>query len=156
MKKWVLFVLIGLGIFALGRFSATDSPLSAVSESPAGQTQASTPDTRGADSIADAYTRRLQDVPIQAEGRVVKVLPDDNKGSRHQRFLIDTGYGHTVLIAHNIDLAPRIDALQAGDTVAFKGEYVWNDKGGVVHWTHHDPDGRHPGGWLRHNGRTYE
>ncbi|MFM6989189.1 MAG: DUF3465 domain-containing protein [Arenimonas sp.] len=105
--------------------------------------------------IADAYSRRLRDVPVEAEGRVVNVLPDDVDGSRHQRFLLDTGAGHTVLVAHNIDLAPRIDGLRPGDTVGFKGEYVWNAKGGVVHWTHHDPDGRHPGGWLLHQGRRY-
>lgn len=156
MKKWALIALFGLAVFVLGRYSATEplqtsGPLTATEQS-----AAPLPAATGADSIAEAYTRRLQDVPVQAEGRVVKVLPDDTQGSRHQRFLLDTGFGHTVLIAHNIDLAPRIDGLERGDRVVFKGEYVWNDKGGVVHWTHKDPKGRHPGGWLQHNGRTYQ
>jgi len=86
----------------------------------------------------------------------VKVAPDDNQGSRDQHFLLDTGHGHTVLIARNIDLATCIDGLARGDRIAFKGEYVWNDKGGVVHWTHHDPQGHHPGGWSQHDGRTYK
>jgi len=61
-----------------------------------------------------------------------------------------------VLIAHNIDIAPRIDTLAKGDRVRFYGEYVWNKKGGTVHWTHHDPQGKHTAGWLKHMGRTYQ
>lgn len=93
---------------------------------------------------------------VQGQGRVSRVLSDDNDGSRHQRFILTLVSGQTLLIAHNIDLAPRVAALEVGDTVAFYGQYEWNDKGGVVHWTHRDPRGRHPGGWLEHNGRRYE
>jgi hypothetical protein len=32
----------------------------------------------------------------------------------------------------------------------------WNPQGGVIHWTHHDPAGRHLSGWVKHNGRTYQ
>ena len=147
MKKAAFAALLVLAVFWFGRQSApmpVDTPDSAVAQPTAGNAV-----------IADAYSRRLCDVPVEAEGRVVNVLPDDVDGSRHQRFLLDTGAGHTVLVAHNIDLAPRIDGLRPGDSVGFKGEYVWNAKGGVVHWTHHDPDGRRPGGWLSHQGRRY-
>lgn len=164
MKKLILLAVAALAIFILGRHSASNQQVPPVISTQATTVNADasrespdqTENTKGRAALADAYTRRLQDVPIEASGRVIKVLPDDNQGSRHQRFLLDSGLGHSLLVAHNIDLAPRIPDLQRGDSVLFKGEYVWNEKGGVVHWTHHDPDGRHPGGWLKHNGRTYQ
>jgi len=84
------------------------------------------------------------------------MLPDDNDGSRHQRFIVRLGSGQTILIAHNIDIAPRVSPLNVGDTIEFNGEYEWNSKGGVVHWTHRDPTGRHPAGWLMHNGKAFQ
>src|SRR3569623_2034850 len=83
---------------------------------------------------------------IAGTGVVIRILRDDDSGDRHQRFLLRTPSGQTLLVAHNIDIAPRVEPLREGDTVAFKGEYVWNPKGGVVHWTHRDPAGRHPSG----------
>lgn len=93
---------------------------------------------------------------VQGRGTVSRVLADDNEGSRHQRFVLRLAAGQTLLVAHNIDLAPRISSLKVGDEVAFFGEYEWNEKGGVIHWTHHDPQGRHVGGWLEHQGRRYQ
>ena len=93
---------------------------------------------------------------VQGSGMVLRVLSDDNEGSRHQRFILELSSGRTVLVAHNIDLAPRIPALEGGDTVSFYGEFESNDRGGVIHWTHHDPQGRHPGGWLEHKGQRYQ
>ncbi|WP_324778998.1 DUF3465 domain-containing protein [Thiobacillus sedimenti] len=109
------------------------------------------------DAVLDrAFTQRLSRVQVAGEGTVARMLRDDRDGSRHQRFILRLASGRTVLVAHNIDLAPRLDALRVGDTVAFYGEYEWNPKGGVIHWTHRDPHGRHPDGWLRHDGRVYQ
>lgn len=107
-------------------------------------------------AIEHAFSNRLRSHLVEGKGTVVKILADDNDGSRHQRFIIRLDSGRTLLMSHNIDLAPRIDGLRTGDTVAFYGEYEWNSKGGVIHWTHHDPQRRHPAGWLRHDGRTYQ
>lgn len=111
---------------------------------------------RGTRAISDAYRAQRSDVQVMGEGIVKRVLSDDLDGSRHQRFLLQLDNRQTLLVAHNIDLAPRIDDLQKGDTVAFFGEYEWNNQGGVVHWTHRDPGARHVAGWLKHKGRTYQ
>lgn len=128
-------------------------PTGGVSTNGSIATQSSDNATR---AIAAAYRAQRSDVQVRGEGVVKKVLRDDNEGSRHQRFLLKLDNGQTLLVAHNIDLAPRIANLQAGDSVGFYGEYEWNNQGGVLHWTHHDPRGKHPDGWLKHKGRTYE
>lgn len=106
--------------------------------------------------IASAYATQTSDLQVSSSGTVIKLLPDDNKGSRHQRFILKLSNNQTVLVAHNIDLAPKMTSLRRGDIVEFNGEYEWNSKGGVIHWTHHDPAGRHQDGWLKHNGSIYE
>ncbi|HEY9098753.1 MAG TPA: DUF3465 domain-containing protein [Thiobacillus sp.] len=125
-------------------------------ETYSGQRQTAAAGQQAEASLEHAYLNRLSNQQLAGEGTVVKLLPDDNTGSRHQRFIVKLNSGRTLLIAHNIDLAPRMDRLREGDVVEFYGEYEWNAKGGVMHWTHHDPQGRHPGGWVKHNGRTYE
>ncbi len=107
-------------------------------------------------AITSALESRASGIQLKGQGAVIKVLPDDNNGSRHQRFILKLRSGQTLLIAHNIDLASRIGSLRVGDPVAFNGEYEWNSKGGVIHWTHHDPNGRHAAGWLKHGGQTYQ
>ena len=84
------------------------------------------------------------------------MLPDDTNGSKHQKFIIKLSSGQTLLIAHNIDIAPRISSLQESDSVQFYGEYEWNEKGGVLHWTHRDPNGTHVDGWLEHKSQKYQ
>ena len=102
------------------------------------------------------FASRTSNVQVHGEGRVIRVLADDLDGSRHQRFIVQLASGQTLLITHNIDIGPRIEGLKAGDRVSFNGEYVWNDEGGVIHWTHHDPQGRHVAGWVIHDGKTYK
>lgn len=106
--------------------------------------------------LKHAFEQRQGDVQIDGVGTVVKVLPDDNQGSRHQRFVLRLDSGQTLLVAHNIDLAARIGDLRKGDRVAFSGEYEWSREGGVIHWTHRDPAARHRDGWLKHEGRSYQ
>jgi len=95
-------------------------------------------------------------VQVQGHGTVTRILPDDTRGSKHQRFIVNIPSGQTLLISHNIDLAPGIHSLRTGDSVEFSGEFEWNPQGGVIHWTHHDPAGRHVPGWIIHNGKRYD
>ena len=112
--------------------------------------------TNSNDVLDLAYKNKENDLQVTGSGIVIKLLPDDNDGSRHQRFILRASGTQTVLIAHNIDLAPRINLLKKGDYVEFNGEYEWNSKGGIIHWTHHDPNGRHITGWIKHNGKVYK
>ena len=128
---------------ALRRFTGTPAPQ--VQVAPAQS------DHRG-----DAFTEQKSGTQVTGEGTVTKLLSDDNEGSRHQRFILTLASGQTLLVAHNIDLAPRLTSLKTGDAVAFNGVFEWNAKGGVIHWTHRDPSGRHQAGWLKHAGQTYQ
>jgi uncharacterized protein DUF3465 len=109
----------------------------------------------GDNAIGRAFASGASNVHVEGADTVSRVLPDDTNGARHQRFIVQLASGQTLLFAHNIDIAPRIDGLAVGDSVRFSGEYVWNEKGGIIHWTHHDPQGRHLAGWVVHNGKTY-
>lgn len=91
---------------------------------------------------------------VTVEGVVERVLPPDDDGSPHQRFIVELASGQTLLIAHNLVLAEAVP-LREGDPVRVHGEYEWNDRGGLLHWTHHDPEGRRAGGWIEHRGERY-
>ena len=43
---------------------------------------------------------------VQGTGVVTRLLPDDEDGSAHQKFIIRVPSGQTLFIAHNTDLAP--------------------------------------------------
>ena len=131
MRKLLIFILVGFTFLQWSNFASSTS-------------------------LNEAYKNHKSNVQVQDSGKVIRILSDDNQGSRHQKFILKLRSGNTILIAHNIDLAPRVKSISKGDTVQFYGEYEWNNKGGVVHWTHRDPNGHHIGGWLKHNGSTYQ
>lgn len=117
--------------------------------------------TRGAISehdqrLARAFDQHESNLQVEGMGSVTRLLADDNDGSRHQRFVVELESGQTILIAHNIDLAPRIISLDVGDEVRFFGVYEWNPLGGTIHWTHRDLEGHHIAGWIKHEGRVYQ
>lgn len=147
MKKFLLILIFGIAVYGFVQQAPKSFSISSFFSS-----EISTSDL----SLEKAFKNNQSDIQVGGSGKVIKILPDDTQGSRHQKFILKLNSGQTILIAHNIDIAPRISALNVGDHINFYGEYEWNPKGGVVHWTHHDPSGRHEGGWLNHGGGIYE
>ena len=150
MKK---LLLIAAALFAGYTFLSSQHG-STLNEAPSSISEISTGKSDAI--IANAFSNRESNLQVSGQGVVTKLLSDDNTGSRHQRFIIKLSSGQTLLIAHNIDLASRISSLQEGDSVQFYGQYEWNEKGGVLHWTHRDPNGSHVAGWLQHQGQRYQ
>jgi hypothetical protein len=151
MKKPVLVLILLAGVY-VGIIRAPALRQAAGPSSP----QAESVPAGDSAALQAAISEQRSGTQVSGEGVVTRLLPDDNDGSRHQRFVLTLPSGQTLLVAHNIDLASRLSSLKAGDTVAFHGVYEWNPQGGVIHWTHRDPAGRHEDGWLRHAGRVYE
>ncbi|MBX9685990.1 MAG: DUF3465 domain-containing protein [Candidatus Obscuribacterales bacterium] len=110
---------------------------------------------QGQAEILNAQAQGAQKVELIFTAPVKKLLPDDRRGLPHQLFLLELQNGSTVKIAHDTKYAPHIP-LSPGDVVTVKGEYIWNKKGGVVHWTHHSDTPKHEGGYIDFNGRRYE
>jgi len=162
MKNYIIGILV---LFALIGYVRThqDSPTTTLYDAPANtHTEPISRPVQTVNRTEKTPKNTITQTPLysgrqaQGYGVVVRTLSDDTKGSRHQRFIIKVPSGRTLLVAHNIDLAPRISFLNVGDTIEFNGVYESNAKGGVIHWTHHDPRGKHQNGWLKHQGRIYQ
>jgi hypothetical protein len=124
--------------------------LSACRES--GQQQGSRTDDR---QIVQAQQERLIKSEVTGRAPVKELLPDDLEGLKHEKFLLRLSNGTTVLVAHDISYAPRVP-LQEGDFIVIHGEYIWNPKGGLIHWTHRSDTPRHEGGWIDFKGTRYQ
>ncbi|MFO1053326.1 MAG: DUF3465 domain-containing protein [Planctomycetota bacterium] len=161
-KRGLIAGLLGVVVLLLGLLTdpgrvLRELGLSAGSESTrsADAPSTTTEQASGTNLVLEAFRAHRSDVQVEVEGRVLRSLPDDTDGARHQRFVIElSGSKHSVLVAHNIDLAPRVE-MQVGDRVTVAGEYEFNDQGGVLHWTHHDPAGKHEDGFVRVGSRVF-
>ncbi len=103
--------------------------------------------------IEQLVKSRVSGEMVTIEATVIKLLKDDLKGDKHQKMILKSA-NNTLLLAHNIDIAPRVPAKK-GDVLSIKGQYEWNDKGGLLHWTHRS-NSSHPAGWIKHNNKTYQ
>ncbi|RYD31148.1 MAG: DUF3465 domain-containing protein [Verrucomicrobiaceae bacterium] len=144
--------LLSLLVLALPVSSIDAAPVSAVFPSFA---VPSNKLSEGDRILGNAFRKKKTAFMVKLQATVVSNLPDDTEGSRHQRFIVKLASGQTLLIVHNIDLAPRVLKPKAGQRVIIHGEYIWNNKGGLIHKTHRDPQGDDPDGWILHKGRKY-
>jgi len=147
VKRILLILIVGLAVYGFVQYAPKFFSVAKFFSS-----ELSTSDK----ALEKAFKNKQSNIQVGGSGEVIKILPDDTQGNRHQKFIIELISGQTLLIAHNIDVAPRINNLNLGDHINFYGEYEWNSKGGVVHWTHHDPNDHHEGGWLNHGGKLYQ
>jgi hypothetical protein len=108
-------------------------------------------------AIERDYAEKRSTVEVTAHGVVTSVLADDSGPSGvHQRFIIRlTSSTQTLLIENNVTIGQRAPILSGSD-VLVHGEYVWNDQGGLIHFTHHDPAHTHEGGWIELSGVRYQ
>ena len=74
--------------------------------------------------------------------------------AEHEAFDVQSAAG-PVEVVDNVNIAQPVP-VRRGDSVEIAGEMV-HDPGRlpVVHWTHHDPSGKRPGGFIRYEGRIY-
>lgn len=105
--------------------------------------------------VAVAQNNRASHVAVTCTLPVKRMLRPDDKGEKHEKFLLQMSNGTTILVAHNVSRAPSVP-LEAGDIVTVHGEYIWNEKGGVIHWTHASDTPRHQGGYIDFKGRRYQ
>jgi hypothetical protein len=110
----------------------------------------------GTTTVERAFAEHLSGVQVTADGAVTRLLSDDTGPSgSHQRFIMQVkGSTQTLLIENNIDIGKRVP-VATGDEVIVHGEYVWNDQGGLIHFTHHDPAHTHDNGWIELRGLRY-
>lgn len=153
IRVTIAFVALSIIFYEYAGNSGNDLPSV---ETQAAENSARTNSVTNQTQVEKLFSQHQSDTIVEVTGEVISLLPDDNEGSRHQKFIIKLHSGHTLLVSHNIDLAPRVQSLQRRDSVTIKGEYEWSARGGVVHWTHHDPSGRHEAGWIEHQGKRYD
>ena len=108
-------------------------------------------------ALCAAYSAGRSHVEVVADGTVTRVFGvQPGRVSPHEGFLfrLASGCDVVVRVEVNTDFTGSIP-LAAGERVTVKGEYEYYPLGGVVHWTHRDPRGRHEGGYVDAGGHVY-
>ncbi len=97
-----------------------------------------------------AFDQHLRDIYLITEGTVAEILPNDTTGIPHQRFIIITPEGDSILVVHNIEKGEPLD-IRIGEKLHIEGTYVWNRFGGLIHETHIGHNKNQPEGLITRN-----
>jgi len=109
-------------------------------------------------ALCAAYAAGRSRVEVVADGSVTRVLGvQPGRVSPHEGFLLRLASGCSLIVRveATADFTGSIP-LAAGSSVLVKGEYEYYPLGGVIHWTHRDPRGRHEGGYIQTGGHIYD
>lgn len=114
------------------------------------------------DSIAQAQAAcagGARHVEIRAFGVVTRVLGvRETRSGTHEGFWVRLGskrnrHAQQFRVEDNTSISGFIP-LHRGESLALQGQYACDDS--VIHWTHHDPSGRHRAGYITVGGKTYQ
>ena len=87
------------------------------------------------------------------QATVVRVIGERaGRSGEHEGFIIRTSV-RTFKVEDNVNITGPIP-LHRGDVVSLLGQLECDDF--VIHWTHHDPRGRHVGGYIEVHGNRYQ
>lgn len=120
---------------------------------------AAPPASDGNGAVYDAWRSQQSRVEVTANGVVARDLGTRvGRSGAHEGFLLHlsgaSGRGLTVRVEANVDFTGPLP-VAAGEPVVVRGEYEFDSRGGVIHWTHHDPRGRHPDGYIEIQNKRY-
>lgn len=109
--------------------------------------------------VYDAWRAGRSHIEVTAGGSVARILGTRvGPSGTHLGFLVHLsggeGRGLTIRVEDNVDLTGPIP-LREGENVEVRGEYIFDPRGGLVHYTHRDPRGRHPAGYVLADGKFY-
>jgi hypothetical protein len=108
--------------------------------------------------VCALYASGTSDAEVVAQGTVLGVLGTHNGPSgEHEGFLLKLTQQCDLMlrVETNVDITGPVP-LRAGETVTVKGQFEDDPGGGVIHWTHRDPSGRHVAGYVLAGGKYYE
>ena len=111
-------------------------------------------------AVYDAWRAGRSHIEVIANGSVARMLGTHRgRSGNHEGFLLhlsgSAGRGLTVRVEDNVDLTGPIP-LSEGQDVVVRGEYIFDERGGIVHYTHRDPRGRHISGYVLVDGKFYQ